>query len=345
MKPKHRAEFIKLFGTPVFLEAADFGYIHRPRLYFGLSDCDFKSSPISDCTHYSAPGTLLPDTAVLSWVGDPSPEDWTPDDDYVRDMSSLHGRMSLKFPGSDWSPVYPTQRFCTLTTCFPHPPDRPPRDPDPDLMARFEADNRARPLYTYHLGNMVSRDGHVRPLSAGEEELLMGYPRGYTRHIIPPSSFELDQRAYRRRAIGNGFHIPSILILLGFLIPELAVHVVSASPTVSMAGENFKVQDTPLSFRQLGTCAPDCPQFEGNSLCTQLYKVPQVPRDSVWHPDFTPPTAWHRSTVDIFDNSLLLLPSDIFDLSHSFSHVMATCRSGPKMVCEIGNKVISTIGG
>ena len=98
----------------------------------------------------------------------------------------------------------------TLTTAWNHPADRPPggRD-DPHVYQRFLDDDRLQPLYTYVRDNMVWKDGAGRALQADEAETLMGFPAAYTRDLLPPKGTTRD--VARRHAIGNSFHVPSII--------------------------------------------------------------------------------------------------------------------------------------
>ena len=59
--------------------------------------------------------------------------------------------------------------------------------------------------------------GDYRPLSADEREVLMGIPRGYTK-ALRPGARDLCSEDARKSAVGNGFHVPSIVLLLSLLV-------------------------------------------------------------------------------------------------------------------------------
>ena len=98
------------------------------------------------------------------------------------------------------------------------------------MYQRFIDDGRAQPLYTYVRANMVWKNKQARPLSVTECEDLMGYPPSYTEPLAPPGKG--SKRMARRHAIGNGYHIPSIAVLLSLLIcpgPKLAASAAAPS--------------------------------------------------------------------------------------------------------------------
>ena len=56
----------------------------------------------------------------------------------------------------------------------------------------------------------------ARPLSASEQEVLMGIPPGYTEALRPGARDSCLEDA-RKPAVGSGFHVPSIVLLLSLL--------------------------------------------------------------------------------------------------------------------------------
>ena len=61
---------------------------------------------------------------------------------------------------------------------------------------------------------MLEKEGRWRPMRATEREAMMGYPRGWTAGLKSNKLFSEDARC---SAIGNGFHVPSIVLLLVIL--------------------------------------------------------------------------------------------------------------------------------
>ena len=68
--------------------------------------------------------------------------------------------------------------------------------------------------------NMVWRNQEARPLDVAACEELMGYPEGYTESLKPMAG--KSKKMARRHAIGNGYHVPSIVVLLALLINPVA---------------------------------------------------------------------------------------------------------------------------
>ena len=203
---------------PVLLHAADFGWIHRPRLYWGLPVAELCARPRPMPTiDILAPGTAAKDLCVIRYTGPPIPRQWQPEDGFEWTHRKECGTRAKPIAGTGYSPAYPAGRFLTLTTAFPHPADRPPKvQNDRHVYQRFMDDHRMQPLYTYVRGNMLWKGTESRPLNERESEQLMGFPPDYTEELAPEQG--QSARTARRHALGNTFHIPSIMVLLALLI-------------------------------------------------------------------------------------------------------------------------------
>ena len=115
------------------------------------------------------------------------------------------GRKASPIDGSDWAPSFPAGRFLCFTRAFPHPADRADNC-DEHTMRRFKDDGRRFPVYQYTEGNLIADvDGKLRPLNATERFELMGFPSGFA------SSLGEEKRL---AAIGNAWHLPSLLIFV-----------------------------------------------------------------------------------------------------------------------------------
>ena len=160
---------------------------------------------------------------VARWAGPPFPEACVPEDGFEWEYRDLASKRGMRPPGSGFAPSYPSGRFCTLTTVFPHPADRPPpsSQEDPHLMQRFLDDQRRRPPHAYVKGNMLWRKGVARSLSPCECEQLMGLPIGATKDLKPAKGS--DAVSARLHAIGNGFHLPSVMMIIAIMLAGLPV--------------------------------------------------------------------------------------------------------------------------
>eukprot|EP00973_Karenia_brevis_P043877 6076436-Karenia_brevis.AAC.1 len=71
------------------------------------------------------------------------------------------------------------------------------------VLARFNAVGCSRPLAHYSAGNMLWSGFRSRPLNADEEEILQGYPVGYTKTLTIFEDRQTSVSQARRSAIGN----------------------------------------------------------------------------------------------------------------------------------------------
>ena len=155
MSKDYREQLSAMLGCePVLLNAADFGWVHRVRLYWGLPIERLRSH---GHMQFLPKGTAAEGLAVIRYTGPPQPATWQPDSGYVWKHREEAGRRALVPPGTKYGPTYPDGRFLAFTTSFPHPADRPPRTvpDDTHVMDRFLTDGRSQPLYTYVRGNCV----------------------------------------------------------------------------------------------------------------------------------------------------------------------------------------------
>ena len=151
---------------PVAVHSADFGWVHRLRLWWGISDYLPHKLPWGEI---HPPQTLTPDTFVLRWLGARIPVQWQPSDPTLasfRDTDApasalaqgICGRLGPKLPGSSWRPRYEDGRFLTFTGVWPgHPPDTAAK-PDESMKTAFEADDRRQPLYRTTLATCCGPD-------------------------------------------------------------------------------------------------------------------------------------------------------------------------------------------
>ena len=196
----------------VLLHAADFGYVHRPRLYWGLRQEHPRTRAAMECTTVQGKSEPL---QLVRWLGKPVPDEFVPDDGFEWRHKEAVG---LQIPGHSFAPAFPTGRFLTFTTAFPHPADRPPRNAEQDqfVFQRFRDDGRRFPLAHYIKGNLVWKGREARLLQSEEREELMGMPRGYTSSLQAGS--HQDRETARLHAIGNSFHVPSVVLVFPLLM-------------------------------------------------------------------------------------------------------------------------------
>ena len=232
-----------IFGEKATLiQAADFGWVQRARLYWGLV-ASVHAAKHASCAHaqweYFAPGQLIPNLAVLRWAGKKHPPQWSPTPGERWLGGQVESSLSVPVPGSDWQATYAGGRFMTLATCFPRRADRGTDAGDVEQRLRFEHDGKRFPLSAYTAENCVQRDGVLRVLNAEERESLMGYPQGWTAHLRTHACSEEDTRCHE---IGCGVHLPSIMLLLTVLF-----HLPHAACSQTIAGVEWSSTHIPGS--------------------------------------------------------------------------------------------------
>jgi hypothetical protein len=211
----------RLGCSPILLNAADFGWVHRSRLYWGSR---LPTSSWSEEVDILPAGKLIPDVAVMRILGTTLPPDLELADGFTLASPMMCGTSSKAVPGSDWAASHPDGRLLAVTTAFPHPADR--GSAGGGNFQRFEADSRRFPLYSYAEGNLVWKGEACRPLNADEREQLHFLPKGYTSDITSDAGQSIEDK--RCSFIGLGWHIPSILYLL--LGMAMATTPVRATP-------------------------------------------------------------------------------------------------------------------
>ena len=205
---------------PILVHAGDWGHVHRARLFWGC--CDISQLSGQYFAEVVAQGECAEGVHVARWLGRPVPRHWSPADGYQTVHTTSEGIRGPPTPGTFWAPTYAHPRYHTLTTCFRHPDDRRPADHA--THQRFHRDGRRYPATHYTEHNLVWRGSDWRTLSAAERELLMGFPQAYTAEL--KSNFDHDHKQYqhenledfRCHAIGNSFHVPSVMLILALLL-------------------------------------------------------------------------------------------------------------------------------
>ncbi len=118
--------------------------------------------------------------------------------------------------GEHWRPTYNRGRFLTMTCAFPHPKDRGVGKVSAATEKRFDEDGRRFPMPHYVENNMLEHRGRMIPVSADDREVLHGFPKGFGRKLHGKG--DEPQEDARCRAIGQGFHIPSVMLVLVLLL-------------------------------------------------------------------------------------------------------------------------------
>ena len=217
MSAEHRDQVTELFGAPpVLLQAGDFGWVQRARFYWGAHEPAERARAAATAEwEFKPAGTALQCSGLLRWCGPQVPEHWIPSAGWTWPGERTDTSTTVTIPGELWKAAYSGGRFATLTTAFKHPPDHGRRTADDEQLRRFDHDDRRFPLHAYAKHNCVTKGDELRVLNADERESIMGYPAKYTATLRVPGKCREDARCH---AIGNGFHIPSVALVLAIIL-------------------------------------------------------------------------------------------------------------------------------
>ena len=109
--------------------------------------------------------------------------------------------------------------FHTFTREFYHPNDSVQRA-SAAAAERFRADHRRFPATAYEQNSVVWRGDQWRQLDHSERSILHGMPPAMAESIQTAGSDE-KATATRNSAVGNGFHVPSVMLALIVLFQML----------------------------------------------------------------------------------------------------------------------------
>ena len=149
-------------------------------------------------------------------------------------------------------------------------------------MKQFHEDHGRFPLHAYAADQCVASQGRqdqLRVLTAGERERLMGYPDGWTQPLRARGPKE-DARCH---AIGNGFHIPSILLIITIMLQPTS----ATTHTHTMQDGDWKQKHT------AGTIFQDARAQTNDTTVSSEELLDDV--CSMFSPDFFPQTRLRRA--------------------------------------------------
>ena len=199
---------------PTLIHAGDFGWVNRARFYWTSGEeKDFSNEWVET---FKAPA-LVEGADVMRWKGPPQPLQWQPVNGWQWTHRSRGGRKAPAVGQERWLPQYATGRFATFTTAFSHPYDRGVEKASKNAKKHFEEDGKRFPLPHYEDANLVWKRDCARPLCAEEREVLHGFPKDFGLDMTEDAKTQSNE-SRRCSAVGNGFHIPSLKLLLALLL-------------------------------------------------------------------------------------------------------------------------------
>ena len=197
-------EYSTLFETPpLMIDAANWGWTRRRRLFW-------LSGPLGGPV---ALGAVPPEGFELDICAHPPT------------LTKVDGKpwpAQLRF-GGGFDVIFDKNAVCqgtadplhTFSREFPHPTDRVSKVSE-GARNRFLQDDRRFPPSAYEEHSLLWFQGRWRQPSPNERAAIMGVPAAALQAITPDRP-QSDRIAKLNSVIGNGFHIPSVMLALFIL--------------------------------------------------------------------------------------------------------------------------------
>ena len=202
-----RKEYDKLMGVrPIFIDAAIFGWVQRRRLYWASGpkgeDVAWNYRVLPDDVR----ATWDKDRTVLSYGGKPIPRQIRTHDGFEWVTQKPEEVVREGGKGA----MYPfTREFC-------HPNE--PTRASWETVQRWQKDEKRFPVDAYAEGNLLWRGAEWRTLSSAERAQAHGCPPAAVRPDHMKEMQEKEAERLANCAVGNGFHIPSVMLVFMLLL-------------------------------------------------------------------------------------------------------------------------------
>ena len=212
-----------LGASRIRIDAKHFGWVARDRCFWGrsqhqtLAQADFQKVP----------------DATVSWE--------TPEEPVLRYTGSKPIPRRIDLEDGFSLRIHPAKVMSTgkeaifpFTREFWHPADPGiEASVSPDALERWHADARRFPAKAYEEHSLAWRGAEWRTLSPQERAMIHGFPARVVQGVPDEGRTYNEIRAIQNTLIGNGFHIPSLMLF--FLALFTLVPQSNASPTADWA--------------------------------------------------------------------------------------------------------------
>ena len=204
-----KQEYDQLMGVqPIRIDAGIFGWVQRKRLYWA-------SGPRGENVAWQT--QALPDDVKLTWDGDKQ-----------MSMTSYGGkpipRNIRAHDGFKWNNKKPDQvvrdggegAMYPFTREFRHPND--PTRARWDTVQRWQQDDKRFPVDAYAADNLLWRGEEWRTPTSTERAQAHGCPPAAVKPNYMDNVKGVEAEKIANSAVGNGFHIPSVMIIFIMLL-------------------------------------------------------------------------------------------------------------------------------
>ena len=251
-----------LLGTkPVTVDAAQWGYARRRRMFWLVG----PAGGLDGHREFRLPeGTYLEFDPQGAQLGKSDGKPWPPNLRFEGGYSMMHAPASIASGQSE--PIG------TFSREFPHPTDRCNRASF-QARLRFETDNRRFPPSSYEEASLLWKDGTWRQLAPAERAAIMGIPATALDEVAPHLQ-RPDRVAKLNSILGNGFHLPSLMLVLLvlFQLTDQAMAAQVPWPWSSSAEVRLRARVAGSIFDQIVLEESDH-VMTGSQICDELFHI------------------------------------------------------------------------
>ena len=247
-----KKEYDHLMGvTPIFINAGIFGWVSRKRLYWAAGpngeNVGWNDKALPD----NVTMTRESDRTVLHYDGKPIPRHIRTTDGYTWQI-----KPDRVVRDTGKGAMYP------FTREFHHPDDG--NREQWDVVQRWKQDDKRFPVGAYADENLLWRGSEWRTPTSSERAQAHGCPPAAVKPDYADNMTEKDAERLANCALGNGFHIPSVMIIFMLLLQSAAswpTHHRDLGRAADEEGLARRIQDTVFDDTTLrstpGLLSPD----------------------------------------------------------------------------------------
>ena len=235
-----KEEYDRLMGVkPIYINSGIFGWVDRKRFYWASGSKDEDVAWHHRALPANVTMTWEGDRSVIHYEGKPIPRDiriyngfkWKKEKPEVVVKEGGRGAM---FP---------------FTREFEHPDERVSEAWE--VVERWNHDGKRFPVGAYTEKNLLWRGQEWRTLNSSERAQAHGCPPSAVRPDYTESMRASEAERMANCAIGNGFHIPSVMLVFMLLLQSVAAY---PAPTARLSSDRYEQE---LSRRVRGTVFDD----------------------------------------------------------------------------------------